>query len=64
MRGAIVRRVQRAFKAAGVHPGKIDGLYGPQTVAAVNAFQIMHGLVADGEVGLATARELGVDFPS
>ena len=64
MRGALVRDVQRALKAAGVHPGKIDGLYGPQTVAAVNAFQLMQGLVPDGEVGPETARALGIDFPS
>jgi hypothetical protein len=64
MRGAIVREVQRALKVAGIHPGKIDGLYGAQTVAAVNAFQITRGLVPDGEVGPETARLLGVDFPS
>jgi N-acetylmuramoyl-L-alanine amidase len=62
-RGALVRDVQRALKAKGFDPGKIDGAYGLQTVAAVNAFQITAGLVPDGEVGAETAAALGVGFP-
>lgn len=63
-RGAIVRDLQKALKAAGVHPGAIDGIYGSQTVAAVNAFQILQGLVPDGEVGPETAAALGIAFPT
>lgn len=63
-RGTLVRDIQKALKAAGVHPGAIDGIYGPQTVAAVNAFQILQGLVPDGEVGVETAAALGVAFPT
>jgi hypothetical protein len=63
MRGSLVRAVQRALKSAGFSPGRIDGLYGLQTVAAVNAFQLSNGLVPDGEVGSETARALGVSFP-
>jgi peptidoglycan hydrolase-like protein with peptidoglycan-binding domain len=63
MRGAFVRTVQRALKAEGFNPGPIDGLYGLQTVAAVNAFQITHGLVPDGEVGPQTTKALGISFP-
>ena len=63
-RGAIVKEIQRKLKAAGFHPGSIDGIYGMQTVAAVSAFQIANGLVADGEFGRETANALGVDFPS
>jgi N-acetylmuramoyl-L-alanine amidase len=63
-RGAIVKDVQRKLKAAGFHPGPIDGIYGMQTVAAVSAFQIVNGLVADGEIGLETANALGMRFPS
>ena len=62
-RGALVREVQRALKAKGLDPGKIDGIYGLQTVAAVNAFQIVTGLVPDGELGRETAEALGVKFP-
>lgn len=63
MRGTLVRAVQKALKAKGIHPGAIDGLYGLQTVAAVNAFQILNGLVPDGEVGSETAKALGIAFP-
>lgn len=63
-RGAIVKKIQRKLKAAGFHPGLIDGIYGMQTIAAVSAFQIANGLVADGEVGSETANALGVEFPS
>jgi peptidoglycan hydrolase-like protein with peptidoglycan-binding domain len=62
--GAIVQKIQRKLKAAGFHPGLIDGIYGMQTIAAVSAFQIANGLVADGEVGSETANALGVEFPS
>lgn len=60
--GANVRRVQRALKALGFDPGKIDGEYGPHTMAAVAAFQASNRLVADGIVGPRTAKKLGVDI--
>ncbi len=60
----LVKRVQRALKAAGFDPGKIDGAYGPHTVAAVVAFQDANRLVADGVVGPATAKKLDVEWPS
>lgn len=63
-RGAMVKDIQRTLKAAGFHPGAIDGIYGMQTVAAVSAFQIANGLVADGEVGRETATVLGIQFPA
>jgi peptidoglycan hydrolase-like protein with peptidoglycan-binding domain len=54
---------QPALKEQGISPGKIDGIYGLHTAAAVNAFQVAHGLVPDGEVGPETAQALGIDFP-
>ena len=40
---------------------KADGIYGPQTEAAVKKFQVDHGgLVADGEAGPLTLAALGV----
>ena len=63
MRGTLVRAVQRALKRAGFSPGRIDGFYGLQTIAAVNAFQLSNGLVSDGEVGPQTARALGIALP-
>lgn len=63
MRGEQVTRVQRTLKAAGYHPGSIDGVYGPKTTAAVYAYQVSKGLVPDGECGPATARSLKVTWP-
>lgn len=63
MEGPQVKRVQQALQAAGFSPGRIDGKYGPQTVAAVYAFQKTHRLVADGIVGPRTAKKLGVAWP-
>ena len=64
MRGTIVKQVQRALKEAGFNPGKIDGEYGPHTVASVYAFQKANHLVADGTVGPLTAKKLGIDWPT
>lgn len=61
--GVLVKNVQRALKDAGYNPGKIDGAYGPHTVAAVYAFQKNNRLVADGVVGPLTAKKLGVVWP-
>lgn len=64
MRGDVVRAVQEALARQSIDPGTVDGLYGAQTAAAVNAFQIAHGLVPDGEVGTETAEALGVTLPA
>jgi hypothetical protein len=63
MKGSVVRAIQRALKENGVSPGPIDGDFGPQTQAAVAAFQALRRLVVDGEVGPQTARALGVELP-
>ncbi len=59
---SVVKDIQRALKAKGINPGPIDGKYGPKTTAAVAAFQATLGLVTDGEVGLETAKALGVEI--
>lgn len=58
--GTDVRAAQRALRTSGFDPGPADGVYGPQTEAAVIALQLAKGLVSDGEVGPQTARWLGI----
>ncbi|MCR4300549.1 MAG: peptidoglycan-binding protein [Sulfuricaulis sp.] len=60
MTGRLIKDVQRALRDAGCNPGPLDAKYGPQTAAAVRAFQLQKGLAVDGEVGGLTARKLGV----
>jgi len=60
MQGELIKRVQLALTAKGFSPGVVDGSYGPHTAAAVAAFQLSVGLVADGEAGSATRDKLDV----
>ncbi len=55
----VVARIQQAVSDAGFNPGKIDGVLGSHTEAAVIAFQDANGLTPDGEVGPKTAEALG-----
>ncbi len=50
--------LQTDLKRAGYDPGPIDGIYGPQTVAAVQQLQTDSGLAVTGFVDEATARAL------
>ena len=60
MAGEKVREIQEKLKSAGFDCGGADGIFGPQTHAAVIAFQLTSKLVADGEVGPLTARALRI----
>jgi lysozyme family protein len=62
MDSAIVTKIQQALASKGFSPGDIDGDFGPETEAAVVAFQLSEGLVADGEVGRETAGALGISL--
>jgi len=55
----LIREIQQALKRAGFDPGTPDGSLGPQTMAAVDAYQRKNDL-ARGGVTLATVQALGV----
>ena len=57
-KGSDVKKLQRALKAAGMYSGKIDGVYGKGTTAAVKAYQKKHGLTQDGVAGRVTLKTL------
>jgi len=59
--GASVKKLQSKLASAGFNPGKIDGIFGSNTRAAVLAFQRSKGLVQDGIVGVRTWTALGVN---
>lgn len=56
-RGEAVVFIQKCLRNHGRYV-TVDGVWGPQTDAAVRAFQRSRGLVADGIVGRATMRAL------
>jgi len=55
-RGPNVKLIQSLLNRIGYNAGPVDGIFGPQTQAAVIAFQRDNGLVPDGIVGPATWR--------
>lgn len=58
--GTIVRTIQTKLKRWGYYTGNVDGIFGAKTKAAVQYFQRKNGLTADGIVGNATAKAMGV----
>ena len=50
------------MRDAGYYDGEVDGVYGPQTVDAVEALQEAHGLPSTGTVDKATAAALQDDL--
>jgi peptidoglycan hydrolase-like protein with peptidoglycan-binding domain/DNA invertase Pin-like site-specific DNA recombinase len=62
-----VREIQRRLRSLGSRPGRIDGVYGPRTEAAVERFQRSAGERASGVLSSATAAALaraGSDQPT
>lgn len=58
MRGADVRALQQRLAALKYYPGAPDGVFGPNTLEAVWAFQEVQHLGVDGIVGPFTGRAL------
>ena len=55
---ADVERAQQALAQAGHDPGSIDGVMGPQTVAALRAYQKANSLPETGRLDEATLEKL------
>ena len=47
------REVQNLLKQLGYNPGAADGIYGPRTRAAIQAFQRDRGMLMDGEISIS-----------
>ncbi len=60
-KGGEVKEVQRRLKLWGYYKGSVDGVFGAGTRSAVIAFQKKNGLKADGVVGKATYKALGMN---
>ncbi len=58
--GSAVRTIQQKLKNWGYYKGSVDGIFGSKTKQAVISFQKKNGLTADGIVGNATLRALGM----
>lgn len=50
--GELLREVQTALSVRGYYGGKLDGIYGSRTKAAITDFQKDHNLPQDGKVSL------------
>lgn len=58
------KTIQQKLKNWGYYKGSVDGVYGAKTREAVKAFQRKNGLTADGIVGSATAKAMGISSTS
>jgi peptidoglycan hydrolase-like protein with peptidoglycan-binding domain len=54
----MVRDAQMALRDAGYEPGRIDGVMGPTTQAAIREFQASYGLPQTGRLDEPTQRQL------
>jgi murein L,D-transpeptidase YcbB/YkuD len=59
---AYTTALQKSLTEAGYYKDKVDGVYGPATVAAVEALQKAHGLPVTGTVDKATDAALRADL--
>jgi peptidoglycan hydrolase-like protein with peptidoglycan-binding domain len=58
---AAVQSVQEHLRSAGSYNGAADGVWGPDSEAALQRFQVGHQLQVTGQLNLATATALGID---
>src|SRR5215218_2803570 len=53
--------VQERLRQVGAYPGRADGVWGPDSQAALERFQQSRGLQVTGQLNQATAATLGVN---
>ncbi len=58
---AAVQAVQEHLRGAGAYNGAADGVWGPDSVAALQRYQASHQLQVTGQLNQATAATLGLD---
>lgn len=56
------KEIQQKLKNLGYYSGSVDGILGPQSVAAIKKFQRDNGLAVDGIVGAKTAAKLNISL--
>jgi peptidoglycan hydrolase-like protein with peptidoglycan-binding domain len=61
---AAVQAVQERLRSAGAYNGAVDGVWGPDSAAALQQFQSSHQLQVTGQLNQATAQSLGIDLGS
>lgn len=55
-----IQLVQQRLQQQGAYRGRIDGIWGADSQAALEAFQRTHGLLVTGQLNQATAATLGL----
>jgi peptidoglycan hydrolase-like protein with peptidoglycan-binding domain len=60
---AATAAVQERLREAGVYTGARDGVWGPESQAALDRFQAARGLAVTGSINLVTAQALGLSMP-
>ena len=58
---AAVQAVQDHLRRAGAYTGPVDGVWGPDSLAALQQFQSGHQLQVTGQLNQATVTALGLD---
>ncbi len=58
VQGPAVSALQTELSRLHLNPGPIDGVYGPDTAAAVNRLEVSAGLPADGQAGAAVLADI------
>jgi peptidoglycan hydrolase-like protein with peptidoglycan-binding domain len=56
----LVAQVQDRLADLGYYDGVIDGIMGPQTRAAINAYESTHSLVVDGMISSQLLDRMGL----